>query len=276
MKPTAARFENSAGEIRIGAVYDDQIIDAGPAGPRGFIPSPEAWRAIDTAEGPYLQRSSVRLIHPVEPSKLLCIGLNYLEHAREAGLEAPKAPLVFAKIPSAIIGPDDVIVVPPQELEPDFEAEVAVVIGLRARDASLDQAEEAIGGITAFNDVTGRGAQFGDGQWTRGKGFDTFAPMGPVVTRSQEVDFRSIGVRCTLSGEVMQDSSTSDLIFPIVELVQYLSVQFTLEPGDIIATGTPSGVGFARSPKRLLEDGDVVEVWVEGVGTLRNSVRRKG
>ena len=274
MKPTAARFENSAGDIRIGAVYGNRVVDVGASGPRGFIPSPEAWRELDTADGPELQQSSVRLMHPVVPSKLLCIGLNYREHAREAGLEVPKAPLVFVKVPSAIIGSDDVIVVPPHESEPDFEAEVALVIGSRTRDASLEQAEAAIGGITAFNDVSGREAQLGDGQWARGKGFDTFAPMGPVVARREEVDLESIGLRCTLSGEVMQESSTADLIFPAVELVRYLSAQFTLEPGDVIATGTPSGVGIARTPRRLLEDGDVVMVGVEGVGTLRNSVRR--
>ena len=143
---------------------------------------------------------------------------------------------------------------------------------MAARNVSEADAADYIGGITAMNDVSGRLAQLGDGQWTRGKGFDTFAPLGPYIARSADLDLRSIGLKCILSGEVMQDSSTSDLIFPIAELVSYLSHQFTLYPGDVIATGTPSGVGVARNPQRFLRTGDVVEVWVEGVGTLRNPV----
>jgi 2-keto-4-pentenoate hydratase/2-oxohepta-3-ene-1,7-dioic acid hydratase in catechol pathway len=274
MTLTAARFMNDAGEVRLGSVRGDQIVDAGPAGPQGFVPSSAGWAAIEAADGPIVDRTDVRLLAPVVPSKVLCIGLNYLEHAREAGLDVPPAPLVFAKVPSAIIGPDDTIVVPPHEPQPDFEAEVALVIGRRTKNVSVEEALDAIGGITAFNDVSGRAAQFGDGQWTRGKGYDTFAPIGPVIAQSAGLDLGAVGVRCTLSGEMMQESSTADLIFSAAELVAYLSDQFTLEPGDVIATGTPAGVGVARSPQRFLQDGDIVEVWVEGVGILRNPVRR--
>lgn len=276
MEMLAARFRNSDGEVRLGRVAEiaqgKVLIDAGPAGPEGFVPSVEGWQQIEAANGPAVPVADVTLLHPTVPSKLLCIGLNYLAHAREANMELPKAPLIFQKVNSALIGPGEHIVIPSQEPEPDFEAEVAIVIGTQAKNVSVEDAHAYIGGVTALNDVSGRSAQFGDGQWTRGKGYDTFAPMGPFVAKSAQLDLTAIGVRCTVSGEVMQQSSTADLIFPIAELVSYVSQQFTLNPGDIIATGTPAGVGVARNPQRLLRSGDVVEVWVEGVGTLSNPV----
>lgn len=272
MTTLAARFLNEEGQERIGAVRGDVIVDAGPAGPVGFSPTAEAWTALNEASGRAYKVDSVTLLHPVQPSKILCIGLNYLEHAREAGMDLPAAPLIFAKVPSALIGPGQAIVLPGNEAQPDFEAEVAIVIGALARNIPEASAADYIGGITALNDVSGRAAQFGDGQWTRGKGFDTFAPLGPYVAPSRGVDLGAIGVSCTLSGEVMQSSSTADLIFSIPYLVSYLSRQFTLFPGDVIATGTPSGVGVARTPQRFLTAGDVVDVWVEGVGTLSNPV----
>lgn len=276
MQVLAAQFRNSKGEVRIGRVLEDDagqtVVDAGPAGPEGFVPTGDAWRHLEAANGPAHLVSEVTILHPVVPSKLLCIGLNYLAHARESNLELPQAPLIFVKVNSALIGNGEPIVIPPQEPEPDFEAEVAVVIGTRAKNVTVDDALEYVGGVTALNDVSGRSAQFGDGQWTRGKGYDTFAPLGPYVAKSDLMDLKNVGVRCTLSGEIMQESSTADLIFSIAELVSYVSHQFTLNPGDVIATGTPSGVGIARTPRRLLQSGDVVEVWVEGVGTLTNPV----
>lgn len=276
MNVLAARFRNNEGEVRLGRVLENDrgqiVTDAGPAGPEGFVPTTDAWRQIEAANGPAHLVSEVTILHPVVPSKLLCIGLNYLAHAREANMELPTAPLIFVKVNSALIGNGDSIVIPPHEPEPDFEAEVAVVIGTRAKDVSVAEALKYVGGVTALNDVSGRSAQFGDGQWTRGKGYDTFAPLGPYVANSDLMDLTNVGVRCTLSGEVMQESSTADLIFSIAELVSYVSHQFTLKPGDVIATGTPAGVGIARTPRRLLHSGDVVEVWVEGVGTLTNPV----
>lgn len=276
MEMLAARFRNNDGDIRLGRVATIGsglvVIDAGPAGPEGFVPTEQAWRQIEAANGPAVPVADLTLLHPTVPSKLLCIGLNYLEHAREANMDLPKAPLIFAKVNSALIGPGESIVIPSQEPQPDFEAEVAVVIGKQAKNVSVEEAVGYVGGVTALNDVSGRSAQFGDGQWTRGKGYDTFAPMGPFVAKSDVMDLTQIGVRCTLSGEVMQESSTADLIFPIADLVSYVSHQFTLNPGDVIATGTPAGVGIARNPQRLLRSGDVVEVWVEGVGTLSNPV----
>jgi 2-keto-4-pentenoate hydratase/2-oxohepta-3-ene-1,7-dioic acid hydratase in catechol pathway len=213
----------------------------------------------------------VQLDAPVRPSKLICIGLNYRDHAEETGQEIPAAPVVFAKFTSALIGPGEAIVVPYDEPRTDYEAELALVIGTRVRRASGAAALAAVGGITAFNDVSGREAQFGPGkQFTRGKSYDTFAPIGPCIARVEGLDLGALRVRCTLSGEVMQDSSTANLIFGVQKLVEFCSAAFTLEPGDVIATGTPPGVGDARTPPRYLQDGDVVEIEVEGVGVLRN------
>jgi 2-keto-4-pentenoate hydratase/2-oxohepta-3-ene-1,7-dioic acid hydratase in catechol pathway len=206
--------------------------------------------------------------------KLVCIGLNYRDHAEESNAEIPPVPVVFAILPSALIGPDDAIVVPREETRPDYECEVAVVIGQRTYRADRASAHAAIGGISAFNDVSGRRAQLEtpQRQWTLGKSFDTFAPLGPCITSADSVDLANMSLRTTLSGEVMQQSNTRHLIFPVDDLIVYLSQGITLEPGDVIATGTPSGVGDSRQPPRYLREGDVVEVWVEGVGTLRNPV----
>src|SRR5205085_11281610 len=182
--------------------------------------------------------------------------------------------VLFAKWPSAMIGHGDTIVVPREETRPDYEAEVAVIIGRRTYRADAHAARRAVGGISAMNDVSGRRAQLETPlrQFTLGKSFDSFAPMGPCVASADGVDLESIGIRTAVSGEVMQDSNTRNLIFSIVELIVYCSAGMTLEPGDVIATGTPSGVGDARTPPRYLRAGDVVEITVDGVGTLRNSV----
>jgi 2-keto-4-pentenoate hydratase/2-oxohepta-3-ene-1,7-dioic acid hydratase in catechol pathway len=267
----AVCFTDPSGARRIGALVDDTVRDAGPAGPEGFVPSVEAWRALAAASGPTYPLGDVRLEAPVRPSKLVCIGLNYRDHAEETGQEIPAAPVVFAKFTSALIGPGEAIVVPYDEPRTDYEAELALVIGTRVRRATGPAALAAIGGITAFNDVSGREAQFGPGrQFTRGKSYDTFAPIGPCIASVAELDLGALQVKTTLSGEVMQDSTTANLIFGAQTLVEFCSAAFTLEPGDVIATGTPPGVGDARTPPRYLVDGDVVEVEVEGVGVLRN------
>jgi 2-keto-4-pentenoate hydratase/2-oxohepta-3-ene-1,7-dioic acid hydratase in catechol pathway len=216
----------------------------------------------------------VRLLHPTLPRKLIGIGLNYRDHAAESELAIPEVPVIFAKFTSAMAGPGTPIVIPREETRPDYEGEVAVVIGRRTYRADAAAARAAVGGISAMNDVSGRRAQLETPlrQFTLGKSFDTFAPMGPCVASADGVDLEAIGVRTTVAGEVMQDSSTRNLIFSIVEIISYCSAGMTLEPGDVIATGTPSGVGDARTPPRYLRDGEVVEVWVEGVGTLSNPV----
>jgi 2-keto-4-pentenoate hydratase/2-oxohepta-3-ene-1,7-dioic acid hydratase in catechol pathway len=267
----AVCFTDPSGARRIGALDGDTVRDAGPAGAEGFVPSVEGWRTLAAASGPVYSLSDVQLAAPVVPGKLICIGLNYRDHAEETGQEIPAAPVVFAKFTSALIGPGQAIVVPYDEPRTDYEAELALVIGTRVRRVTGAAALAAIGGITAFNDVSGREAQFGPGrQFTRGKSYDTFAPIGPCIATVDGLDLGALQVKCTVSGEVLQDSSTANLIFGVQKLVEFCSAAFTLEPGDVIATGTPPGVGDARTPPRYLVDGDVVEVEVEGVGILRN------
>ena len=267
----AVCFTDPSGARRIGALDGDTVRDAGPAGPEGFVPSVEAWRTLAAAAGPVYPLSEIQLEAPVVPGKLVCIGLNYRDHAEETGQEIPTAPVVFAKFTSALIGPGEAIVVPYDEPRTDYEAELALVIGTRVRRVTGAAALAAVGGITAFNDVSGREAQFGPGrQFTRGKSYDTFAPIGPCIASVDGLDLGALQVKCTVSGEVLQDSSTANLIFGVQKLVEFCSAAFTLEPGDVIATGTPPGVGDARTPPRYLQDGDVVEVEVEGVGVLRN------
>ncbi len=219
--------------------------------------------------------ADVRLLAPVPgPEKIICIGLNYRDHAEESELPIPEVPVVFAKFPSSLIGPGAPIVIPREETRPDYEGEVAVVIGSRTYRATAERARAAVGGITAVNDVSGRRAQLETPlrQFTLGKSFDTFTPLGPCIAPADGVDLADIDVRTTVSGEVLQQSNTRHLIFSVVELIVYLSQGMTLEPGDVIATGTPAGVGDGRTPKRYLREGDVVEISVGGVGELANPV----
>jgi 2-keto-4-pentenoate hydratase/2-oxohepta-3-ene-1,7-dioic acid hydratase in catechol pathway len=271
------RFVDPEGRERIGALEDSRIRDAGPSGPRGFVPTREAWHALAEAAGPEHDLGDVRILYPVQPQKICAIGLNYRSHAVESELEVPPVPVVFGVWTSALIGPDEDIVVPVEETRPDFEGEVALVLGEGVYRATPDDARRAIGGISAFHDVSGRRAQLETPlrQFTLGKSFDTFAPMGPCIASPDSVDLDRIGLRTTVSGEVMQEAWTDDLLFSFTDLIVYLSKGLTLEAGDVIATGTPGGVGDSRTPPRYLADGDVVEVWVEGVGTLRNRVRRE-
>ena len=195
--------------------------------------------------------------------KIVCVGLNYGAHAGESGGELPKAPLLFGKFANTLGGDGDPIVLPPDIGHVDAEAELAVVIGERG----------SIFGYTCANDVSARDAQFGDGQWFRGKGFDTFCPVGPRIVPTGELDPSDLRIQQRLNGEVLQDSRTSDLIFDVPTVVAYVSKAITLEPGDLILTGTPEGVGVFRKPKIALKDGDVVEIEIEGIGVLRNEVR---
>ncbi len=274
----AVRFVNPEGETRIGALGEDgTITDAGAAGPQGFVPTTLAWDALQQTDGPTHKSEDVRLLHPVVPNKLIGIGLNYRSHAEESQLEIPTVPVIFAKFSSSLVGPGAEIVIPREETRPDYEGEVAVVIGQGIYRADEAEARAAVGGIAAINDVSGRRAQLETPlrQFTLGKSFDTFSPLGPCIASADGVDLADIDLRTTVSGEVMQDANTRDLIFSVVELIEYISAGVTLEPGDVIATGTPSGVGDSRSPKRYLRDGDTVEIYVEGVGTLSNRVRNE-
>jgi len=273
----AARFVDPSGAERIGRYSDEGVVDAGPAGVGGFVPSVEGWAEVEAASGPSYELAEVRLLHPVVPAKLIGIGLNYRDHAAESELDVPTVPVVFAMWPSSLVGDRAPIVIPRDETRPDYEGELAIVLGRTVKNLSVEDAAGAIGGYAAFNDVSGRRAQLETPlrQFTLGKSFDTFSPMGPCVVSADGVDLGALDVRTTVSGEVLQEANTSDLIFGLAELVSYLSTGITLEAGTVIATGTPGGVGDTRDPRRYLEEGDVVEVYVEGAGALTNPVERE-
>jgi 2-keto-4-pentenoate hydratase/2-oxohepta-3-ene-1,7-dioic acid hydratase in catechol pathway len=215
---------------------------------------------------------------PIErPWKIVCVGLNYRDHAEEQGVELPQAPLLFAKWPNTLIGPGEPIVLPAEAQEVDYEAELGVVIGTTAKHVSEAQALDHVRGYIPLNDVSARDLQFADKQWTRGKSPDTFCPVGPRLVPAEEVgDPQGLAIRCVLNGETLQDSSTAQMIFSVAEIIAYVSRVITLEPGDLIATGTPAGVGVFRDPKVLLKDGDEVTVEIEGLGALTNPVKGEG
>jgi acylpyruvate hydrolase len=216
---------------------------------------------------------AIEFLPAVHPSKILAIGRNYVDHAIEGGAAPPEAPLLFNKLANSLSAHNAPIVLPAISQKVDYEAELAVVIGRRAKRVSEAEALEYIFGYTLIDDVSARDLQFGDGQWTRGKGLDTFAPLGPFITTRDEIgDVQALKIEGRLNGEVMQSSNTSKMIFQVAYLVSYLSQGLTLEPGDVIATGTPEGVGVFRDPPVLLKAGDVFEVEIEGLGILRNPV----
>jgi acylpyruvate hydrolase len=239
-------------------------------------------RGIQASGGPIGQAiaqplQAVRLRAPIlNPRKIICLGLNYRDHAQETKADIPTDPILFSKYATAIIGPDDPILLPAVSKEVDYEAELAFIMGRRGRHISTRQALEYVAGYTIMHDVSARDYQIRKpgGQWMSGKTFDTFAPLGPVlVTREDIPDPHVLDITCTVNGERLQSSNTKHLIFSIPDIVAYCSHIFTLEAGDVIATGTPGGVGFARKPPRFLKDGDVVIVEVQGIGKLRNPVR---
>jgi 2-keto-4-pentenoate hydratase/2-oxohepta-3-ene-1,7-dioic acid hydratase in catechol pathway len=230
--------------------------------------------AVEPPAGAVLPLPEVRLGPPIpNPAKIICLGLNYADHAAEGKRPVPEAPLLFAKSPTAVNGLGDPILLPPGE-RVDIEAELAVVIGRRARRVHAEEANAVIAGYMCFNDVSGRAAQFADKQWFRGKSYDTFAPCGPwLVTPDEVPDPHALGIRSRLNDFVLQESHTSRLVFRIPQILEYITRGMTLLPGDIIATGTPDGVGVFRDPPIFVQDGDRVEVWIEGLGTLWNPAR---
>ena len=204
--------------------------------------------------------------------KIVCVGLNYRDHAAEQGAELPEAPLLFAKFTTALIGPGDAIVIPPIVTKCDYEAELGVVLGRTVRQVSKENAMEAVAGYVVANDVSARDLQFGDGQWTRGKSPDTFCPVGPLVPAADVPDPHALPIRALLNGEVVQESTTANLVFGLAEVISYASQTATLEAGDLILTGTPAGVGIFRKPPRLLQPGDEITIEIDGVGSLTNPV----
>jgi 2-keto-4-pentenoate hydratase/2-oxohepta-3-ene-1,7-dioic acid hydratase in catechol pathway len=271
---------------RVAIVVDDRAVPADTAlagGPRTMLEllarGPEGLAALREEVGDDVVRrtgrplSELDLLAPVpRPGKIVAIGRNYREHAAEQHVEPPPAPLVFAKFPSAVVGPGaDVCWDPALTAQVDYEAELAVVIGTPARRVRPDEALGFVAGFTCLNDVSARDLQFGDGQWTRGKSLDGFCPMGPVlVTRDELGNAGDLAIRCVVNGEERQSARTSDLYFGLAEIISHCSQSFTLEPGDVIATGTPGGVGVFRKPPVFLADGDEVVVEIEGIGRLVN------
>ena len=304
------------GRTRLGALQDGRVVDLNrgyavllatggvvdfqgqadrdlPANMLGFL---EAWnvslpKAKDVLafardvqrDGPVAQAiwhpsQAVRLRAPIlNPRKIICLGLNYRDHAKETKQEIPPEPALFSKYATAIIGPDDPILLPSVSREVDYEAELAFIVARRGRHISKSQALDYVAGYTVFHDVSARDYQIRKpgGQWMLGKTFDTFAPMGPaLVTQEDLPDPHVLDIRMMVNGETLQSSNTRNLVFTVQDIVAYCSHVFTLEPGDVIATGTPGGVGFARKPPRFLKEGDVAVAEVQGIGALRNPVRK--
>jgi 2-keto-4-pentenoate hydratase/2-oxohepta-3-ene-1,7-dioic acid hydratase in catechol pathway len=226
-------------------------------------------------EGVILRKSKVRLVAPIlNPQKIIAVGLNYRDHCEENNLEPPHSPITFAKYPSAIIGPEEAILLHPDDTQQvDYEAEFAVVIGKQARRLSEHEVMDYVAGYTIVNDVSARDIQFAEKQWVRAKSLDTFCPLGPaLVTKDEVPDPHDLDIKCMLNGRVVQHSNTKHLLFGVPSLVSFLSRSITLLPGDIISTGTPGGVGYYRKPQLFLKPGDTVQVEIERIGTLRNPV----
>jgi 5-carboxymethyl-2-hydroxymuconate isomerase len=236
----------------------------------------KAKQAVQMRQLPVLPMSAVHGCAPfANPGKVIAIGLNYMDHCREQNLPVPTVPIVFTKFPTSIIGPGDPITWDPAlTSQVDYEVELGVVIGKRARNVALDSALDYVFGYTVINDVSARDLQFSDKQWVRGKSLDTFCPFGPVIVTADEIpDPQTLRLSAAVNGIVLQNSSTSEMIFGVAELIHRLSQSFTLMPGDLIATGTPDGVGVFRKPQIFLQDGDQVVVEVENIGRLANPVR---
>jgi 2-keto-4-pentenoate hydratase/2-oxohepta-3-ene-1,7-dioic acid hydratase in catechol pathway len=237
------------------------------------LPALETW--MDKAPADAVSKlGDVKLLAPVpRPPKLICVGLNYRDHAIESKMDIPATPTIFNKFPNVVIGPGDPIVLPAASAKPDYEAEFAFVIGRGGRNIPAEKWRDHVFGYTMVNDVSARDFQMATTQWLMGKTFDTFAPMGPwIVTASEIEDPHTLDISLEIGGEVLQSSNTKELIFGVPQLVESVSKVVTLEPGDVFSTGTPSGVGFARKPPRWLKAGDEVVVRVQGIGELRNPV----
>ena len=288
MKFIAFKHRQDAESYRVGVLQDGETIaDATALVSEGDLCPDEVLGCYDLSTNlidriaaelpklPVVGLASVHLSSPIpRPGKIICIGLNYRDHAEESGMAIPASPIIFSKFGTCVIGNREAIRIPAGSTEVDYEAELAVVIGRTARGVSAADAMGHVFGYCNVNDVSARDFQFADGQWQRGKSCDTFAPMGPsVVTADEIADPHDLNIRFRLNGETLQDSNTCQLIFKTAELIEFLSSVITLEPGDVIATGTPPGVGFARKPPVFMKPGDIAEVEIEGLGTLTNPVK---
>lgn len=274
-EPTLVRlvtFRSQAG-TRAGRLEDGAVVELDAPDVGTFLASDPDWRTrAEAADGPSHPLDSLELAPPVvRPGKVLCVGLNYESHIREMGREPPDHPTLFTKFAEALVGPRDPIVLPRASRQVDWEGELAFVVGRPVRHATPEEALEAIAGYTVFNDVTARDWQWRTKQWVQGKTFEATTPVGPAVVTGDEVDHaRDLEVRCQVDGQLMQQGRTSDLVFPPETIVAYMSTVLTLQPGDLIATGTPSGVGVKRDPPVFLQPGQEVRTSVEGLGELVN------
>lgn len=280
-------FQAVEGPVQAGVLKADRVHSLGAlgfhsvkqvleAGDEGMAKVRELYESVPESSGMTL--SDVRLLAPLaDASKLIFIGLNYRDHAEEAKMPIPAVPTVFAKFPNAILHPGETIVIPKDTAKPDYEAEFAFVIGKRGRRIPAENWRDYVAGYTIINDVSARDFQMATSQWMMGKTCDTFCPMGPFLVTADEVeDPHHLRVELLLNGETMQDSNTRELIFKIPELIAHLSAAMTLEPGDVVSTGTPAGVGFSKKPPRWLREGDECVVRIEGLGELRNPVTIEG
>jgi 2-keto-4-pentenoate hydratase/2-oxohepta-3-ene-1,7-dioic acid hydratase in catechol pathway len=273
-------FLNAGGKPEAGVIRDEEVVGLSGAGfadtlsviAGGEAALAEAKRHAEQNSGTPLGR--VKLLAPIpRPPKIICVGLNYRDHAEESKMEIPSVPTIFCKFPTSVIGPGDNIVLPKNSTKPDYEAEFAFVIGKGGRHIKGANWQQHVFGYMNLNDVSARDFQMATTQWIMGKTFDTFCPCGPwLVTADEIADPHALDIGLTINGEVLQSSNTKNLIFRIPDLIEHLSSVFTLEPGDIVSTGTPGGVGFARKPPRWLKPGDEVVVKVQGLGELRNPV----
>lgn len=288
------QFESDRIEGRwAGAIYDEEVIHLQAAADAAGITLPAdtvsitaewEWRkkvdlavtyARESGTGRY-DRAELTQREPVtDPQKVICVGLNYRDHAEEGGFDAPEEPVLFSKFPQSLIGPDETIEWNPEFTSAvDYEGELVVVIGDRVRNVDAEAALDYVAGYTIGNDVSARDLQMADEQWVRGKSLDTFGPIGPHIVTPEEIgDIGDLDIWTDVNGDRLQKSNTRQLIFDLAELVAFCSRAFTLEPGDLIYTGTPDGVGYFRDPQVLLDDGDTVTVGIEGIGELRNTCR---
>jgi len=276
-------FMSPAGAAVPGAIVGDQILNLQPAGFPDIVNiiagGPAALAAIDRylkspSSSEVIHLAGAALLAPIpRPPKVICVGLNYRDHAAEAKMEIPPVPTIFSKFSSSIIGPGAPVILPRNSQKPDYEAELAFIIGAGGRHIPAARWHEHIFGYMCLNDVSARDFQLATSQWLMGKTFDTFAPTGPWITTADEIDDpHNLDISMEINGEVLQDSNTRELIFAIPQLVEFLSSVFTLEPGDVVTTGTPAGVGFSKKPPRWLRPGDEMVVRIQGLGELRNPV----
>ncbi|MDP8979499.1 MAG: fumarylacetoacetate hydrolase family protein [Acidobacteriota bacterium] len=276
-------FRRGNGAPEVGVVVEQNVIALSGAGITDMIAVLGGGRQVMAQVENWVYQPPVESIVPISsvtltaplprPPKLICVGLNYRDHAIESKMEIPKVPTIFSKFPSCVIGPGDAVVLPRNSTRPDYEAEFAFVIGKGGRHIPAGHWREHVFGYTLINDISARDFQMATTQWLMGKTFDTFAPMGPwLVTADEIADPHALDISMEIGGEILQKSNTRELIFKIPELIEYLSSVVTLEPGDVVSTGTPAGVGSARTPPRYLKAGDQMVVRVEGIGELRNPV----